>query len=1008
MTRANDETGFDRSSDDATRLARGGSDPRRVDTDDATRVLSGPAPSAGSALLPGDEFGRRYRIIKQLGAGGMGVVYQAWDEVLNVVVALKVMRPDASLDRAEARALEKQFKRELLLARQVTHKHVVRIHDLGDVDGTKYITMSFVEGEDLVHTLKREGKLPVAQVVRLAKQIASGLEAAHDAGVVHRDLKPANIMVDAEGDALIMDFGIALPATARSAAPAMATAAAVVASEAATGFAPTVAGDMHQGAIIGTLDYMSPEQSKGQHVDHRSDLYTFGLILTDLLLGPRVRDPGTSPWEALTDRISTPPKPIAIRHPAVPAAFDEIITKCLQLDPSDRFQTTGDLVKALARLDDVGNYIPEPRRFTPRMMAAASVLLAGALGTTWWLARGSGAPAAREPVSVLVGDFANPAGDPVFNGHVIEQALSVGIEGATFVEAYSRRDATRLARAIRQDGTLDEQTARLISMREGIDVIIGGKVIPEGGRYNLEVKATRASDDQVLLDWSTTAANKDAVLDAVGRMAAQVRGVLGDTNTENAASAAETFTAASIDAARMYSEAQELQWAGKADEAIAAYKRTLELDPNFGRAHAGLAALYANQGRAQDAEASYQAALGVLDRMTEREKYRTRGGYYLFKLNGENAMKEFEALVAQFPADTSGLANLAFAHFLRRDMKMAREVGVRASDAYPQNVIRRNNAALYAMYAGDFDEAAKFANEVLQLNPQYAKAYVALGISQLAGGKVQESVATYRQLKTIDSATARSFAVFGLTDVALYEGRQQEALKLLDEAIAADGASPTSATARRLAIKAEVLASRGEKGAAVRAAHAAVADRAQFGTLFTAGRALVLAGQPADALKLADDLDNRLEEEPRVYGALLRGDAALAAGHAREALTSFEAAQKLEDTWMGRFSLGRAYLALEAYPEAASEFDRCLSRRGEASAVFLDDLPSYRLLPAVHYYLARAREGMKSATAVDAYRAFLEIKAKGDERTLIFDAAQRLKALESHRALAPTAKRPAP
>jgi tetratricopeptide (TPR) repeat protein len=789
-----------------------------------------------------------------------------------------------------------------------------------------------------------------------------------------------------------MDFGIALPASARGSAAAVTAPAAFSAADAATGYAPTVAADALAGAIIGTLDYMSPEQSRGDSVDHRSDLYTFGLILTDLLLGPRVRDPNTSPWEALTERISTPPKSIALRDPGVPPAFDEVITKCLQLDPADRFQTTGDLVKALARLDENGNRIPEPRRFTPRMIVAACVVLAASLGTTWWLARGS-ASTAREPVSVLVGDFANPSGDPVFTGHVIEQALTVGIESATFVEAYSRRDAARLARTIRQDATLDEQTARLISMREGIDVILGGKVVPDGKGYTLEVKATRASDDQVLLDWSTTAESKYPVLDAVGRMAAQVRGVLGDTDTENAASAAETFTAASIDAARAYSEAQELQWAGKADEAIAAYKKTLELDPGFGRAHAGLAALYANQGRAQDAEASYQAALGVLDRMTEREKYRTRGGYYLFKLNGENAMKEFDALVAQFPADTSGLANLAFAHFLRRDMKMAREVGVRASEAYPQNVIRRNNAALYAMYAGDFDEAAKFANEVLQLNSQYAKAYVALGISQLASGKVQEAVDTYGRLSAVDSATARSFAAFGLVDVALYEGRQQDGLRLLDAAIAADGGSPTSATARRLAIKAEVLASRGEQTAAVRAAQAAVVDSTQFGTLFTAGRALVIAGQSAAALKIANDLDNRIEEEPRVYGALLRGEAALAAGHAREALTAFEAAQKLEDTWMGRFSLGRAYLAMGAYPEAASEFDRCLSRRGEATAVFLDDLPSYRLMPPVHYYLGRAREGMKSPTALDAYRTFLQIKGNGDEQGLVADARKRVAGL---------------
>ena len=955
MSRHDDETRLGASDD--TRLGSGELHTGGTSAD-RTQLLQAPGRSLGSTtLLPGDEFGSRYRILKQLGAGGMGVVYQAWDEVLNVVVALKVMLPDLAQDPTTARDNERQFKRELLLARQVTHKHVVRIHDLGDVGGTKYITMSFVQGEDLVTTLRREGKLPVARVVHLAKQIASGLEAAHEAGVVHRDLKPANIMVNAEGEALIMDFGIAV-AAGRSREVVTAAAANPAAAD-ATIAAATIGGASLAGAIIGTLDYMSPEQSKGAHVDHRSDIYTFGLILTDLLLGFRVRDPDTSPWQALTDRVNQPPEPLAVRDPHVPPAFDAVITRCLQLDPKDRFATTGELVAALNRLDDAGNLIPEPKRFTPRMAAAAAALLVALVGGTWWLASGGGDGGPREPVSVLIADFTNSAKDPVFTG-LVEQALAVGIESASFVEAFSRRDALRLARAIRSDAALDEATARLISIREGVDVILAGDVSSDGGGYRLRVKATRASDDEVLLDWTTRADNRDAVLEAVGSAAARVRRTLGDTHTENAASAAETFTASSIEAARAYAEAQELQWAGRADEAIAAYRRTLELDPDFGRAHAGMAALYANQGRAQEADASYQAALTLLDRMTEREKFRTRGGYYLFKLNGENAMKEFEALVAQYPADTSGLANLAFAHFLRRDMRSARDVGIRASDAYPQNVIRRNNAALYAMYAGDFEEAGRFASEVLELNPEYAKAFVALAISQLASGRPEEARATYQRLAAIDSPTARSFAASGLIDLTLFEGRTTEALQLLDEAIATDrAAGGASAVARRLAIKAEVHAMRGEQAAAVRAAMEAEKSSNQFGTLFTAGRALAIAGESGRALELASRLDNHLEEEPRVYGALLRGEVALVEGRAREALDAFNAALELEDTWMGRFNLGRAYLALGAYPEASSEFDRCTSRRGEATALFLDDVPTYRLIPELDEQLAQARAGLK-------------------------------------------------
>ena len=182
-------------------------------------VLPGGGRATGDTgpLTPGQAFGPRYHIIKLIGLGGMGAVYQAWDAELGVVVALKVIRPEAASDPEAARDLERRFKRELLLARQVTHKNVVRIHDLGEIQGIKYITMPFVDGSDLATVLASDGPLPPPRVIRIARTALSGLVAAHQAGVVHRDLKPANIMIGADDEALIMDFGIAdRPAGARN------------------------------------------------------------------------------------------------------------------------------------------------------------------------------------------------------------------------------------------------------------------------------------------------------------------------------------------------------------------------------------------------------------------------------------------------------------------------------------------------------------------------------------------------------------------------------------------------------------------------------------------------------------------------------------------------------------------------------------------------------------------------------------------------------------------------
>src|SRR5688572_11822335 len=264
---------------------------------------SSPAPPPAGArpsgpLEVGQRFGSRYHILRQLGIGGMGAVYQAWDAEVGVAVALKVIRPEVMQDPAAAQDIERRFKQELLLARQVTHKNVVRIHDLGEIDGIKYITMPYIEGQDLASLLRSE-QLPVQKVMALARQVAAGLQAAHEAGVVHRDLKPANVMI--EGDhAIIMDFGIARstggappPAIDPTLAPAMRK--------------TRNAAQTQAGSIVGTIAYMAPEQAKGEPVDQRADMYSLGLIVSDMLTGLRQRSSDLSAIEELQRRISTRP-----------------------------------------------------------------------------------------------------------------------------------------------------------------------------------------------------------------------------------------------------------------------------------------------------------------------------------------------------------------------------------------------------------------------------------------------------------------------------------------------------------------------------------------------------------------------------------------------------------------------------------------------------------------------------------------------------------------------------
>jgi tetratricopeptide (TPR) repeat protein len=899
-----------------------------------------------------------------LGAGGMGVVYQAWDSELNVAVAVKVIRPEALGDPLAAAEVERRFKRELVLARNVTHRNVVRIHDLGELDGIKYLTMPFIEGEDLAAALRRRGKLPIPEALNIARQVVAGLVAAHEAGVVHRDLKPENIMLAADGSALIMDFGISRSMTGTGTATAL-------------------------GAVVGTLEYMAPEQAQGQPVDPRADIYAFGLMLYDMLTGRQRLTRGDNPMSEIMSRMQHGPPPLRQLDAAIPEAVEKIVARCVEPLAEKRYQATADLAAALDALTPDGHpaliaKAPSRNYLTPVALVVAVI----ALGFAAWSVLRPRAPLAPagppKPVSILVANFENRAREEQFEG-LLEQAMAVGIEGTSFITAFPRRDALRVAREIAPDKMLTEDVARLVSTREGIDRIVAGAISsPDGRSYRLELKVLDPATPKPLLEWNTDVSTKSEVLAAVGRGAAQIRSALGD-RTASAADA-ETFTAASIEAAQAYANAQERNWAGDTAAAIAAYEKAIKLDPDLGRAYSGLAALHFNAGRRDQAIEYYQQALQHTDRMTERERLRTRGGYYLLIRNSAKANEELQTLVDKYPADTAALANLAVNRVYERRMTDAVELGKRAADIYPKNVIRRNNVALFMMYAGDFDGAEREARAALALKSDFAKAFVALAMAQLGRGQISEAEATWKQLDGVPAG--RTFAIAGLADLALYRGRIADAVAVLTR----DGAVP--ADPRRLVTLAEAQLAQGNEAAAVTNALAAAQNgKNDPAVTFLAGRILAQARRP-QAAAIADTLRNNIDADPRMYGLLLAGEIALRAGDARGALEHLNEAQKLGDTWLGRYALGRALLLAERFPEAESELDKCLTtKRGEVTAVFLDEMPTYRLIAPVHYYMGLVREAMKNDRgAAESFRQFLDLKKDGDEQGLVTDARRRVDA----------------
>jgi tetratricopeptide (TPR) repeat protein/predicted Ser/Thr protein kinase len=933
---------------------------------------SGGLPPQSSLLAPGVLLGERYEVLELIGQGGMGAVYRARDLQLDRIIALKTMRPDLS----EHPEVLRRFKQELILARQVSHRNVIRIYDLGEAAGMKFITMEYVEGEDLRCYLTRQRKLSVREAVDIVLQICRGLEAAHAEGVIHRDLKPQNVLRQSNGRIQVMDFGLAR-------------------SSESEGLTVT-------GAMLGTVEYMSPEQAIGKGVSPQSDLFSVGLIFYELLTGelPYKADSAVASLVLRTQHRAKPPREI---DPEIPDTVSDVVRKCLEPDMAERYQSASEIIRDLVswnsgrptaidfRSTAVPAAAPKPKRAKWPYIGAAAVVIAALVAGGVYYRRPKQAPlSASKAVTLLVADFDNKTGDGVFDG-TLEPSFALAMEGASNVNTFSRTDAHKIAAQI-QPGTqkMDSSLAQLVAAREGIDVVVGGSVERSGSGFKVTARAYDPVAGRELSTEEQRVADKSEVLKGLNQLAVSLRKDLGDRSiTSTEAVAAETYTASSIDAAHEYALGQQAKQAGNYDEAIHHYQEAIRLDPQMGRAYAGLAVVYGNQGDRHKAEESYKLALERLDRMSEREKFRTRGGYYLITRNADKALDEMEALVRQYPADSAGVANLALAYFYRREMQHALEYGRKSVEISPKNVEQRNNLGLYAMYAGEFDRAIDEQKQVLNLNPSFALAYVGTALPQLAKGEPEQAHATYAKLAALSEKQA-STAALGEADALLYEGRYKEGIAWLQEKIKTDqGKGYKASAARKLIALADAYLATGRMNDAVAAADAALKANDEDAVEIAAARVFAAAGQAPRANSLADKLAAHLDADPQAYARLIRGDIELARHKYADAVRLLMESKQLSDTWLVHYELGLAYLGANAFTEANSEFETCLRRKGEATAMFLDESPTLRKLPPVYYYLGRSQEALHSPGAANSFATYAAIMKSADPNPLLEDARKR-------------------
>jgi tetratricopeptide (TPR) repeat protein len=777
--------------------------------------------AAATALQPGMRFGRRYHLIRLLGEGGMGAVFQAWDEELAVVVAIKVIRPESLKDAAAARDLERRFKRELLLARNVTHKNVVRIHDLGEIDGVKYITMPYVHGGDLARLLSQEGRLAVPRALNFARQIVGGLVAAHEAGVVHRDLKPGNILLDEEDRALITDFGIARSVTGSG-------------------------GGTMAGTVVGTLEYMAPEQAQGATVDHRADIYAFGLILRDMLVGRREAAYSATAMAELFARMSNAPPPVRTIDPTIPQAIDEIISRCLDPDPGKRYQTTHELAEDLDAVSGprttgsrsrlaitpppveasaavppltpatpnpavqpnataVPLPVPEPVRWKHRR-AVAIVALVLVVGATGFLLRDrllSRAPTAAvstpgRSTSLFILPFRNASGESALDwlGPTVANMLRTEVGQSASLRTVSGDRVAQILTDLRigSDTNLDPATITRLARFGSANTALWGQYVKFGSEIRIDATLQDLTTERTVA-LKAQAANEADLPDAIGRLALSVRENLAlppDAVKALAASALRP-SSKSVQALRYYNEGVDLSRQGKNLEAVKKFEVSTQEDANFALAYSKLGEAYAALGRAPDAERFSRQAIGLSDALPPQEKYLVLGSRARILNDHQKAIEYYEKLDKMMPGSDEvifALANLyedtgaydkaleRFTQLLQHDPKYVD--ALRGAGRVEYNTGKANEAL------GHLTPALAIA---IQLGNDEAKAAILheLGVTYQLLNKRDDALSNFQQSLEIERRIGRKRGIaddlHGIAQVQDDSGQSDLALESYTDAL---------------------------------------------------------------------------------------------------------------------------------------------------------------------------------------------------------------------------------